>query len=260
MRCSNVLSRSVLYGLLHGLNLGGRQLVNSERNVTVGGEQHTQKCTYTGTSKTGNLHPRCTVRVIKSRKTRSVGQIPLSLLELMMMTNTWDLGRDASNAPSKFRAQRLCYFWEFVYLMSPITVAALSKVWIVFVCSNAGNVGSNPTQDIDVCVGLFCVCVVLCEGRGLAMGWSLVQGVIPTVRRIKKLKSGEGPKGCRAIEREEREKFNVSHGPFSKIAAPSRGLRKPTKLLLRRRHGLGTCIPGLEGTFDTRILFAYLFA
>jgi hypothetical protein len=37
-------------------------------------------------------------------------------------------------------------------------------------------------------VCLFCVCVVLCVGSGLATGWSPVQGVLPTVYRIKKLK------------------------------------------------------------------------
>jgi transposase InsO family protein len=39
---------------------------------------------------------------------------------------------------------------------------------------------------MPVCV--YFVCVVLCVGRGLATGWSLVQGVLPTVYRIKKLK------------------------------------------------------------------------
>jgi uncharacterized membrane protein YsdA (DUF1294 family) len=41
---------------------------------------------------------------------------------------------------------------------------------------------------MDVCVRLFCVCVVLCVGSALATAWSLVQGVLPTVYRIKKLK------------------------------------------------------------------------
>jgi hypothetical protein len=50
---------------------------------------------------------------------------------------------------------------------------------------------------------LFCVCVVLCVGSGLATGWSTVQRVLPTVYRIKKLKSGQGPtKGCTAVDRE----------------------------------------------------------
>jgi hypothetical protein len=43
----------------------------------------------------------------------------------------------------------------------PITVAAVSKARTVFARSNAGIVGSNPTQGMDVCVRVFCVCVVL---------------------------------------------------------------------------------------------------
>jgi hypothetical protein len=34
--------------------------------------------------------------------------------------------------------------------------------------SNAGTVGSNPIQGMDVCVHLFCLCVLLCVGSGLA--------------------------------------------------------------------------------------------
>jgi hypothetical protein len=55
---------------------------------------------------------------------------------------------------------------------------------------------------MDVCVRLFSVCVVLCVGSGLAKGWSPVQGVLPTMYRLRNWKSGQGPKGCRAIERE----------------------------------------------------------
>jgi hypothetical protein len=61
------------------------------------------------------------------------------------------------------------------------TVAARSKAWTVFARSDAGIVDSNPTQGMDVCVRLFCVCIVLCVGSGLATGWSLVQGVLPSV-------------------------------------------------------------------------------
>jgi hypothetical protein len=43
--------------------------------------------------------------------------------------------------------------------------------WTIFARSNAGIVDSNPTQDMDVCVRLFCVYVVLCLGSGLAKGW-----------------------------------------------------------------------------------------
>jgi hypothetical protein len=42
-------------------------------------------------------------------------------------------------------------------------------------------------------VRLFCVCAVLCIGRGLATGWSPVQGVQPNVYRIKKLKKRPRP-------------------------------------------------------------------
>jgi hypothetical protein len=42
----------------------------------------------------------------------------------------------------------------------PITVAARSKAWTVFACSNAGIAGSNPTESMDVSVRLFCLCCV----------------------------------------------------------------------------------------------------
>jgi hypothetical protein len=72
-----------------------------------------------------------------------------------------------------------------------------------FVGSNTGNMGSNPTPGMDVCVRLFCVCVVLCVGSGLATGWSPVQGVPPTVYRLRNWKSGQNQtKGCRVTEGE----------------------------------------------------------
>jgi hypothetical protein len=36
---------------------------------------------------------------------------------------------------------------------------------------------------MDVCVRLFCVCIVLCVDSGLAMGWSPVQAFLPTVKK-----------------------------------------------------------------------------
>jgi hypothetical protein len=54
---------------------------------------------------------------------------------------------------------------------------SLTKVYNVFTCLNAGIMGSNPTQGMDVYLSLFCVCV----GSDPAMGWSIVQEVLPTV-------------------------------------------------------------------------------
>jgi hypothetical protein len=54
---------------------------------------------------------------------------------------------------------------------------------------------SNPTRGMDVSVRLFCVYVVLCVGSGLATGWSPVQGVLPTVYRIRNLKKRSMSKG-----------------------------------------------------------------
>jgi hypothetical protein len=52
----------------------------------------------------------------------------------------------------------------------PITVAVRAKSYTVFARSEAGIVGSNPTQGMDVCCvyAFFCVCVVMYLGRGLA--------------------------------------------------------------------------------------------
>jgi hypothetical protein len=44
-----------------------------------------------------------------------------------------------------------------------IQVAELSKAQNVFESLKAETVDSNPTQDMDVCLRLFCVRVVLCR-------------------------------------------------------------------------------------------------
>jgi hypothetical protein len=82
---------------------------------------------------------------------------------------------------------------QVLSMREPITVAARSKAWTVFSHSNTGIVGSNSTQGTDVCLRLFCVCVVLCVGSGLATGWSHIQGVLPTVYGIRNWKSCQSP-------------------------------------------------------------------
>jgi hypothetical protein len=79
--------------------------------------------------------------------------------------------------------------------MKPTTVAARSEAWTDFARSNAGIMGSNPTWGIDVCVRLFCVCAVLCVGSGRATGSSPVQGILPNVYGIKKLRKRWSNKG-----------------------------------------------------------------
>jgi hypothetical protein len=65
----------------------------------------------------------------------------------------------------------------------PITLAELSKTWTVFDHLNAGIVGWNPTRGINVYmyVYVYSMFVLSYVGRGLAMSWSLLQGVLPTV-------------------------------------------------------------------------------
>jgi hypothetical protein len=54
-----------------------------------------------------------------------------------------------------------------------VKVAARSKAWTIFVRSNAGIVGSNPTEGMDVCVCVYSVFVLfLYVGSYLATGWS----------------------------------------------------------------------------------------
>jgi hypothetical protein len=69
-------------------------------------------------------------------------------------------------------------------------------------------------------VRLFCVCVVLCVGSGLATGWSSFQGVLPTVYRIKKLKKRPRSKRLYSHRKREEKKFGIFHVhliPFSSI-------------------------------------------
>jgi hypothetical protein len=49
--------------------------------------------------------------------------------------------------------------------------------------------GSNPTKGMDIC--FYSVFVFSCVCSGLALDWSPIQGVLPTVYKIKKLKWNE---------------------------------------------------------------------
>jgi hypothetical protein len=71
----------------------------------------------------------------------------------------------------------ISFFFVQVTELVPITVVSRSKTWTVFDRLNFGIVGSNPIWGMNVCVRLFCVCVVLYAGSGLATGWCTLQGV-----------------------------------------------------------------------------------
>jgi hypothetical protein len=51
-------------------------------------------------------------------------------------------------------------------------------------------------------VRVYSVFVLSSVGSGLATGWSPVKSVLPTLYGLRNWKSGQGPKGCRATERE----------------------------------------------------------
>jgi hypothetical protein len=51
------------------------------------------------------------------------------------------------------------FFFSGWFITPPVTVAVRSKTWTVFACSDAGILGSNPTQGMDVwCVYAFILC------------------------------------------------------------------------------------------------------
>jgi hypothetical protein len=80
-----------------------------------------------------------------------------------------------------YRAVRV-YFLAFArkgkYKILPSLMNLLCRLLNnVFSVKDAGIVGSNPTQDMNVCLCLFYVST----GSGLATGTSPVQGVLPTV-------------------------------------------------------------------------------
>jgi hypothetical protein len=84
------------------------------------------------------------------------------------------------------------------YDVTPITVAARSKAWTSSLARTLGSWIRIPLKAwMSVCV--YSVCVVLCVSSGLAMDWSPVQGVLPTVHRIKKLESSKVQR--RAVDR-----------------------------------------------------------
>jgi hypothetical protein len=82
------------------------------------------------------------------------------------------------------------FFWIYLYnFQLPVTVAERSRYELCSLARMPWSWDWIPLRawmfGVCVCVRLFCACVVLYLGRGLTTGWSLVQGVLPTVYRSK---------------------------------------------------------------------------
>jgi hypothetical protein len=87
---------------------------------------------------------------------------------------------------------------QYRYLVA-ISVAARSEAWTVFAGSNAG--GSNPTQDIYVCVRLFYVLFYVYV-EALRRGHYPSKDSYPLCILLRNWNSSQGPtKGCRTIDR-----------------------------------------------------------
>jgi hypothetical protein len=69
--------------------------------------------------------------------------------------------------------QRRARTWAAAVWNQRLTAWDMARPWFtltVFARLNAVIVGSNPIQGMDICMRLFCVCVVLLVGTGLATG------------------------------------------------------------------------------------------
>jgi hypothetical protein len=87
-------------------------------------------------------------------------------------------------------------------LKLPVTVDERSKVWTSSIAWRTWQWVWIPLRawTFFVYMCLFCLCAVLCLGRGLSTSWSLVQGVLPIVNRSGNWKEARVHKGCRAIQ------------------------------------------------------------
>jgi hypothetical protein len=113
------------------------------------------------------------------------------------------------------------------YWNIPITVTARSEAWTVFACSNTGVVGSIPTRGMDVGVRLFCVCVVLCLGSGLATDWSPVQGILQTVYRLRNWRQ-KRPRFTRTVEPKIDRQKHLKMVPIKRCLYANLSVRKFT--------------------------------
>jgi hypothetical protein len=83
---------------------------------------------------------------------------------IKLMESETDIGDKIHILMKLLQIDLMQFFGNFTQLkyciILPITVA---KVWTVFARSNAGIVGLNPSQGMDVCVRLLCLCCSVCR-------------------------------------------------------------------------------------------------
>jgi hypothetical protein len=91
-----------------------------------------------------------------------------------------------------------------------------------------------------LCVCLFCVSAVLCAGSRLATGWSPVQGVLPNVYRIKKLKNKPRSKRLWSHRESVSWRFVFGHFGFSEQISAIFSTRRALKLLVSIRKAQGS--------------------
>jgi hypothetical protein len=85
---------------------------------------------------------------------------------------------------------------------------------------DVGIMGSNPTRGMDVYVYVYVyyMFVLSCVGRGLAMSWSLIQGVLPYVyKRLRNQIAGHAPVRAVKLLKEKSSQVENLWPLFSKL-------------------------------------------
>jgi hypothetical protein len=119
----------------------------------------------------------CTVSFCDSRQFRNYWRAVTVYLVCRLLRNTW------GNTKSQ-KGINLSYLPQYNLLKLSISFFSRSQ----WPCLRPLKHWDHGFESHSGHVLLFCVCVVLCVGSGLSTVWSPVQGVLPTVYRIKKLK------------------------------------------------------------------------
>jgi hypothetical protein len=102
--------------------------------------------------------------------TRIVHYMPLELLR--------------PNCTSSLYRMQLGNVWLYIYLDSRSQWPRCLRHELPSLALTLGSWVRIPLKAwmFCVCMCSFCVCVILCLGRSLATGWSLVQGALPSVK------------------------------------------------------------------------------